>query len=56
MVDSLMGANTQMYYLNGRIDYTGIVTQPRHSDGLSPVLLLRLSPLSSLLMIKLVKL
>ena len=46
MVDSLMGANTQMYYLNGRIDYTGIVTQPRHSDGLSPVLLLLLSPLS----------
>ena len=38
MVDSLMGANTQMYYLNGRIDYTGIVTRPRHSHGL------RLSP------------
>ena len=43
MVDSLMGANTQMYYLNGRIDYTGIVTQPRHTDPLSSVLL-RLSP------------
>ena len=38
MVDSLMGANTQMYYLNGRIDYTGIVTRARHSDAL------RLSP------------
>ena len=35
-----MGANTQMYYLNGRIDYTGIVTELRHSDGhhlLSPL-------------------
>ena len=46
MVDSLMGANTQMYYLNGRIDYTGIVTRPRHTLILS----------ASLLMIKLVKL
>ena len=41
-----MGANTQMYYLNGRIDYTGIVTRPRHTLILS----------ASLLMIKLVKL
>ena len=24
MVDSLMGGNTQMYYLNGRIDYGGL--------------------------------
>ena len=24
MVDSLMGGNTQMYYLNGRIDYKGL--------------------------------
>ena len=24
MVDSLMGGNTQMYYLNGRIDYRGL--------------------------------
>ena len=42
MVDSLMGANTQMYYLNGRIDYTGIVTQPPHTDPLYPGLLLLL--------------
>ena len=26
MVDILMGGNTQMYYLNGRIDYNEIVT------------------------------
>ena len=28
MVDILMGGNTQMYYLNGRIDYNEIVTSP----------------------------
>ena len=28
MVDILMGGNTQMYYLNGRIDYNEIVTRP----------------------------
>ena len=27
MVDILMGGNTQMYYLNGRIDYNEIVTR-----------------------------
>ena len=29
MVDILMGGNTQMYYLNGEIDYSTIVTEPR---------------------------
>ena len=29
MVDPLMGGNTQMYYLNGEIDYSTIVTEPR---------------------------
>ena len=27
MVDILMGGNTQMYYLNGTIDYNEIVTR-----------------------------
>lgn len=29
MVDTLMGGNTQMYYLNGKIDYGTIVTERR---------------------------
>ena len=35
MVDILMGGNTQMYYLNGRIDYNEIVTtshQQHHTN------------------------
>ena len=34
MVDILMGGNTQMYYLNGRIDYNEIVTQPGRTQPL----------------------
>ena len=37
MVDILMGGNTQMYYLNGRIDYNEIVTRlGRPPPPLSP--------------------
>ena len=31
-----MGANTQMYYLNGRIDYNEIVTMPRRTTEPPP--------------------
>ena len=33
MVDILMGGNTQMYYLNGRIDYNEIVTSSGSDSG-----------------------
>ena len=38
MVDILMGGNTQMYYLNGTIDYNEIVTRlgRRSLSPLSP--------------------
>ena len=36
MVDILMGGNTQMYYLNGRIDYNEIVTMPRRTTEPPP--------------------
>ena len=31
-----MGGNTQMYYLNGRIDYNEIVTMPRRTTEPPP--------------------
>ena len=37
MVDILMGGNTQMYYLNGTIDYNEIVTRLGRRS-LSPLL------------------